>query len=116
MRDQRLHYWYNFLAIQQTCLTSATLLDPGRHQLGVRFDYDGGGTGKGGLLRLTVDGVPVAEKRLERTVTTIFSRDTFDIGMDLNAPVGDYEATFAFTGNLEKVVVTLGPKEVASAT
>lgn len=115
VRDRRLHYWYNFLGIEQICVTSAGVLEQGKHQLGVRFDYDGGGTGKGGLLRLIVDGVPVAERRLERTVPTIFSRDTFDIGMDLNAPVADYESPFAFTGNLEKVDLMLGPKEVAGA-
>ncbi len=113
VRDQRLHYWYNFLGIEQTCVTSSIELASGKHQLGVRFEYDGGGPGKGGLLRLIVDGAPVAEGRLERTVPTIFSRDTFDIGMDLNAPVADYEAPFAFTGNLEKIDVSLGSKEVA---
>jgi len=96
-------------------VSSEDVLKQGKHRLCIRFDYDGGGTGKGGLLSLIVDGISVAEKRLERTVSTIFSRDTFDIGMDLNSPVADYDSPFSFTGNLEKVELMLGPKDFAGA-
>ena len=60
-----------------------------------------------GLLRLVINGDCVGEARLERTVPRIFARETFDIGMDLNSPVGDYEAPFPFTGTLERVDIDL---------
>ena len=47
------------------------------------FDYDGGGPGLGGKVRLLVDGDEVGSGRLERTVPLVFSLDeTCDIGRD----------------------------------
>ena len=107
VRNRRLHFWYNFLALQQTCLDSDITIPPGRSTCAVAFDYDGGGRGKGGTLRLLIDGKPCGTTRLERTVPRVFARESFDIGMDLNSPVGDYEAPFAFTGTLERVEIEL---------
>ena len=56
---------------------------------------------------MTVDDVQTARKRIERTVPRMFSRESLDIGMDLNSPVGDYAAPFEFTGSLERVRVRL---------
>ena len=107
VRGRRLHYWYNLLGIEQTCVTSTVELPVGRSRIGIVFAYDGGGQGKGGTVRLLVDDTVVGEARLERTVPRIFARETFDIGMDLNSPVGDYDAPFPFTGTLERVVIEL---------
>ena len=107
VRSGRLHCWYNRAGIEQTCVVSTRDIPRGRTRLGVEFTYDGGGQGKGGLLRLVIDGDGVGEIRLTRTVPRIFGRETFDIGMDLNSPVGDYEAPFAFTGTLYRVDIEL---------
>ena len=107
VRDGRLHYWYNLLGLEQICITSTSGLPKGRSRIGIDFVYDGSGQGKGGTVRLRVDEAVVGEGRLERTVPRIFARETFDIGMDLNSPVGDYDAPFPFTGTLERVDIEL---------
>jgi arylsulfatase A-like enzyme len=107
VRDDRLHYWYNNSGIEQHHFSSQTTLPHGPRNLAIEFIYDGGGAGKGGEVRLLVDSQCVATGRLDRTVPRIFSRETFDVGMDLNSPVGDYEAPYAFTGVLKKLVVQL---------
>ena len=52
------------------------------------FDYDGGGPGRGGTVTVEVAGQPVAEGRLERTVSLVFSLDeTCDVGHDSGSAV-----------------------------
>jgi hypothetical protein len=56
----------------------------------MEFTYDGGGLGKGGMVRLYVDGSPVGEGRVEGTVPMVFSADeTADVGRDTASPVSD---------------------------
>ena len=107
VRKGLLHFWYNLSRVDQTCLMSTAAVPIGKSELSVVFDYDGGGLGKGGVLRLLFNGQFAGETRLARTVARIFARETFDVGMDLNSPVGDYDAPFAFTGTLELVDVVL---------
>ena len=49
---------------------------------------------------LVGDGDVVASSRVERTVPIVFSisGETFDVGIDTGAPVGDYPHGFAFSG------------------
>jgi arylsulfatase len=110
LQGGRLHFWYNLSRVDQTCLSSTAPVPTGRRLLGVRFAYDGGGVGKGGLLQLTIDGEAAGEARLARTVGRIFARESFDVGMDLNSPVGDYDAPFAFTGRLDHLDIVLGDR------
>ena len=80
--------------------------------LGVRFDYDGGGLGKGGQVHLTVNDVEVAGGRLERTVPFLFSMsgETLDVGVDTGAPVGPYPHRFPFTGTIERIEISTSPR------
>lgn len=107
VRGGRLHFWYNFLGLEQTCLVADRDMPSGQCEGAVVFEYDGGGRGRGGILRLLVDGRPCGEARLDRTVPRVFARETFDIGMDLNSPVGNYPAPFAFTGTIGHVEIDL---------
>ena len=73
---------------------------------------DGGGIGKGGLGILAVDGVTVAESRIEQTSRAgKFSLDaSFNVGEDTGTPViDDYDTKmpFKFSGTLNKVVIHL---------
>ena len=82
-------------------------------QYTIRFDfeYDGGGIGRGGTGSLLVDGMEVAQGRIERTIPSRFSLDeTFDVGEDTGTPVlEDYTSRmpFPFTGTLGKFVINL---------
>ena len=74
------------------------------------FKYDGGGPGKGGTVTLYVNGKKAGEGRIEKTIPGRYGMDTFDIGMDLNAPVvrgGIYKTPYKFTGAIDKVTIEL---------
>jgi hypothetical protein len=61
--------------------------------------------------KLFINGQPTGEGKIEKVVPTRFSAtETMDIGMDLGATVSEayhHEAPFAFTGQIEKVIVNL---------
>ncbi|MBK9245400.1 MAG: arylsulfatase [Burkholderiales bacterium] len=102
-------YDYNFLGLQRTSIAAAQKLVPGVATLQFRFDYDGGGPGKGGKGTLLVNGQKVAEGRIEHTQAGIFSADeTADVGIDLGTPVVEAigaEAKSRFTGHIPKVTL-----------
>jgi len=88
-------------------------LTAGHHVIRAEFAYEGGGVGRGGNVRLLVDGQQVAQGRIERTIGSRFSLDeTFDVGEDTGTPlIDDYAARmpFRFTGTLNRLTITLGP-------
>jgi hypothetical protein len=101
----------------KTRIAGSEKLTPGKHTIDFDFKYDGGGTGKGGLGTLMVDGKKVAESRIEHTspVGKFTLDESFDVGEDTGTPVIDeYDAKmpFKFTGNIEKVEIQLGPDEL----
>lgn len=83
-----------------------TPLAAGPTQIVYEFDYDGGGFGRGGLMRISVGGREVARGRIERTILiTAGIGETFDIGDDTGATVIDYPGGRAFSGEIRKVEV-----------
>jgi arylsulfatase A-like enzyme len=99
-------YCYNLLGLQSTKVAGAEALAAGDRRVTMVFDYDGGGPGRGGTVRLLVDGQQVADGRLERTVPLVFSLDeTCDVGRDGGMPVSDdyTAATSVFTGTVHQV-------------
>jgi hypothetical protein len=82
------------------------------------FAYDGGGIGRGGTGTISVDGVQVAQGRVERTVAVRFtmSVETLDIGEDTGTPVNrDYDVPYRFTGHIRRVTIDLKPQDEHSA-
>jgi arylsulfatase len=75
----------------------------------MEFAYDGGGVGKGGSVKLLVNGKEVGSGRVDKTEFARFSADeTFDVGCDTGSPVSDdYKSPFRFTGKMKKVEITL---------
>jgi arylsulfatase len=99
-------YAYNLLGLQLVKIAADAPLAAGRHRLVMTFDYDGGGPGQGGTVRLSVDGDEVGEGRLERTIPLVFSLDeTLDVGRDSGSAVSDdYTAEGSeFTGVIHQV-------------
>jgi arylsulfatase A-like enzyme len=83
-------YCYNLFGLQRFKTAAATPLSDGRHQVRMEFVYDGGGLGKGGTVRLFVDGDQAGEGRVDATVPMVFSADeTTDVGTDSATPVSD---------------------------
>ena len=84
------HYAYNFVGRDLTVVRGGKPMTPGRHQLVVRFDYDGGPPGSGADVTLEVDGATVGTGRIAVTTAYYFSFDeTFNIGVDRGTPVVD---------------------------
>ena len=97
-------------------IASDKALPAGNHVVRFKFDYEGGGLGKGATGTLFVDGKEVAKGKIPQTIGIRFSLDeTFDIGEDTGTPVvEDYvdEMPFEYTGELKKVVVVLEPQKL----
>jgi arylsulfatase len=92
-------------------------LAAGNHIVRVKFEYDGGGIGKGATATLLIDEKQVAQGRILQTIPARFSLDeTFDIGEDTGTPVlEEYERNmpFRFTGTLTKFVAVLEPSKLS---
>jgi len=101
---------------QKFRIASDQPIPPGGHVVRFKFQYEGGGIGKGATGTLFVDGKQVAQGRIPQTVVARFSLDeTFDVGEDTGTPViEDYadKMPFPFTGTLKKFVVVLEPEKL----
>ena len=107
--DGALAYTYNWFGHEVTTIAADRPLPSGRTVVGLRFDYDGGGVGKGGTASLALDGESVGRGRIERTVPFLFSMsgETLDVGVDTGSPVGPYPAGFPFTGEIDHVDIEI---------
>jgi arylsulfatase len=72
--------------------------------------YDGGGLGKGAAITLYVDGVQVADGRLEATIPIGFPADeTTDVSKDTGSrAVPDYPHGSRFNGAVNWVLIETG--------
>ncbi|ARS28268.1 arylsulfatase [Sphingomonas sp. KC8] len=87
-------------------IISPLALVPGKASIRYDFDYDGGGIGKGGLLRISIDGKEVVRGRIDRTVTnTAGLGEMFDVGRDTGNQVLDYGGPSNFTGDIQRLEV-----------
>lgn len=108
-KGRKATFTYRLFDIKTVTLRSAKPLAPGQHQLRFDFDYAGGGFGKGGKIRLLVDGTPVADGDLPASPTAFYTIDeSFDVGIDHGSPAGFYSADaapgYAFHGGSIKDV------------
>jgi arylsulfatase len=110
LKDGEPRYAYNLFGIRQFTVAGSGAVPAGEHQVRMEFDFDGGGLGKGGTVRLYVDGEPSGEGRVEGTQPMAFSADeTADVGRDTGSPVSDdYTAEESvFTGTVTWVQIDL---------
>jgi len=113
LRDGRPKVWYDYFGSAST-VEAPSKLTKGKHELRFHFDYDGGGIGKGGTMRILVDGKEVASGRIEKTVPIAFALETVDVGLDWGLPVaGDYTSNVFTGGTLGTLLVEIGQEEPA---
>ncbi|MGE5690045.1 MAG: arylsulfatase [Pseudomonadota bacterium] len=115
--DGLLHHTYSLLGVETYKQTATRPLPAGDVTVRMLFEADEAKPGTGGDVTLFVDGEPVGEGRMPRTVPLAFSSYSgMDIGRD-NALVvdRDYEdkAPYAFTGTVKRVVFDLRPGSAA---
>ena len=109
-KDGRPAYCYNLFGLQRFKVYGEERLSAGEHQVRMEFTYDGGGLGKGGAVRLYVDGEQVGEGRVDATVPMLFSADeTTDVGSDTATPVSDDYGSkdSGFTGTVQWVQIDI---------
>jgi arylsulfatase A-like enzyme len=102
-------YCYNFFGLQRFKIAADAAVPAGEHQVRMEFGYDGGGLGKGGDVKLYVDGEQVADGRVEHSVPALFSADeTLDLGNDSATPVSDdHGSDNSFTGRVRWVQIDI---------
>lgn len=104
--DGKPRYHYNWFGHEHSVAVSSHKLSPGRRAVVIDHAYDGG-FGAGGDTVMSIDGSPVCHVRIERSVPVIFSisGETFDVGLDSGAAVGDYPHIYRFTGEIHGVTL-----------
>lgn len=111
VKDGRLCHDYNYLASHNVAVSDEQLT-PGPHTLGFEMKRAPGGAGTG---TLSIDGRAVGSCE----VPTMYRARASFIGLEIGrSPVpaaGDFEAPFAFTGTLHRVVVDLARDQAADA-
>ena len=110
MKDGKPAYTYNFLGLSRDTVAADQTIAEGKATVVLNFEYGGGGLGKGGMARLSVNGQQVAEGRIERTQPMLFSADeTADVGLDNQTPVaegiGIGRDETCFTGTINKIIL-----------
>jgi hypothetical protein len=114
IRNNRLYYDYNFYHGVYYTLESPPLP---RGDVHVKFNFIKTGFIKG-IGELHVNGKKVAETEMpEMHISTFSLSETFDVGIDAGTPVSNkyrIRNHYPFTGNLDKVVVTLTGEEEIS--
>jgi arylsulfatase len=107
VKDHKPVYTYNFLGLHRFTIAGAQPIPEGGVTIRYDFAYDGGGPGAGGTGRLLVNGVQVAQGRIERTECCTFSTDEgADVGRKEGTPVTeDTPAPFKFTGRIDGVTI-----------
>jgi arylsulfatase A-like enzyme len=105
--EGKLRYCYNLFGIQRFYVGSDREIPAGAHQVRMEFDYDGAGLGKGGTVRLFLDGEQVGEGTVAATAAMVFSADdTCDVGKEDGALVADdYPVPNTFTGEVDWVEI-----------
>src|SRR4029453_15548804 len=87
VKDRKPVYEYNYFTANRYKVTGSSPLPVGPCTIRMEFEYNGGGLGKGGTVKLLVNGKPVGTGRVEKTEVALFSADeTFDIGCDTGSP------------------------------
>lgn len=110
-KDGRAKFHYNVLGIKSYDIEASEPVPAGTAQVRMEFDYDGGGMGRGGGVRLYYDGTEVGSGRVDQTQGFIFSADeTTDVGYESGTTVSpDYTAhTSRFSGKIDWVRIDLG--------
>lgn len=104
----RLTFCYDYADLERSTIAAADTLAPGAHHVALDFISEGG-FGKGGDVVLSVDGKQAGRGHVARTLGNKFALDAnFSVGFATGSSVtSDYAVPDRFTGQLDRVVVTL---------
>ncbi|MFM1723305.1 arylsulfatase [Rhodococcus sp. PAM 2766] len=108
--EGRLAYCHNVADLHSWHVRSDAVVATGTHAIRLESIYDGGGMGKGAVLRLFVDGGPVGHGRIESsTAFYIGGTGLLTIGRSHGVPVtADYTRDNRISGTVHSVRFELG--------
>ncbi|MBK5568626.1 hypothetical protein [Ensifer sp. SSB1] len=112
LKDGKLAAVHNYIDVELYSVKADKALPAGSHNVTMAFVYDGAKEyGKGGTLKLLVDGKEAASGKIEKTTPFKYSlSENQDIGSDTGTPVTyDYTTPSKFEGALKEVKVELQP-------
>lgn len=114
VKDQKLHFLYNYLARDKFWLRSKETVPEGKVELRYEFEPTGKpdfAKGKGVPARgqLYINKKLVASIDMPHSVPNLFGTEGLSCGCDGGAPVApeEYKGTFPFTGTIERVTLDL---------
>jgi arylsulfatase len=104
VQNNRLQFVYNFFGLERYSVVAAEAISPGAARL--RMDFTSTGNNQG-TVALFVNDRKVGKGAIPRTVPLTFGlSEGLTAGRDPSTPVTEsYQAPFAFTGKLKKVVM-----------
>lgn len=103
IKDKKLQLVYN-VGYKQYNIISRQSIPTGKADIQFGFQFES--PEKGGTLSLYVNNTKVGETRVDKFVTR--TAEGISVGKDILTPVSDtYKTPFAFTGDIEKVTITL---------
>ncbi len=111
-------FTWNLIQLETVKWKGEDALAPGKHTLEFDWKYAKPGLGQGGTGTLKVDGKAVDTKSMPKSLPVgIGWVETFNVGVDTGTPVDgqDYKVPFKFTGNIDKLTISLGPEELTPA-
>ena len=107
VKDGKPIFSYNYLNLKHFDITGSAALAPGKAIVRYDFAYDGkpGDQGKGGTGTISVNGVTVAQGRIDHTECCTYSLDEgTEVGRDDGTPVSEaYRSPNIFTGKVNNV-------------
>lgn len=112
---------YNYFGLSETTVTSPERVGPGRHRVRAKFKRSGPpaperGRGAPGVLKLSIDGRPVASQELEDTAAGMLSfTGMFTCGYHHAEPFNQgYTTPYKFSGTLHWVAVAASGANAAA--
>jgi arylsulfatase A-like enzyme len=122
VKDDKLHFAYNYLARKMFRIDASDKLTDGDHTIVYEFEVTGQGNhqqgeGNPGTGTLVVDGKKVGSVDMDVTVPFIFSIEGISVGHDYGDSVdhANYKPTFPFTGTVERVTFDITGDAVKNA-
>ncbi|OHX64456.1 arylsulfatase [Flammeovirga pacifica] len=105
IKDNALHYTYNFFNRERYNITSSIPLKEGENEIELIYMQESDAWGGGGTAQLYINQQCVGETKINKTVPIRFAvTETTDIGMDLGSTVSeDYIGPFKYTSKIHYV-------------
>lgn len=107
VQQNKLNFVYN-TGVEKYTIHADQAVNPGKTTVKIAFDFKEGKPNSSATGTLYINDKKVGEGKIDRTITSIFSHEGLNIGLDDLTTVADtYKAPYAYTGIVNKVIIDL---------